>query len=413
VKRPVLVVGWVPRIVCTIARSLHSYRVPVDVADFALKPRVRSRAIRHFVRLPNPDQTPEAFADQLHSFITRYGHDMLIPADDQALVAVMEHYDRFKDVLHIACPPPHILRLVLNKSCTLEIAQKCGIQVPRTMVISQSSQLSELISSIPFPWILKPTEKLKHEEAVKSCLLKNANDLVQRFPQPVLFSPPMLLQEYCEGAGVGIEMLIYKGECSTVFQHRRLKELPYDGGFAVTAVAEHPDPALVKSSLALLRALHWDGVAMVEYKVNPADGRAVLMEVNGRYWGTISLPVISGIDFPLYHWKLVHGASPGVPNPYPAGMKWRWTAGYFWRLHGLLEIARHSESARKALSLDLRSLTADFGFAVRDAVFRLSDPMPAVGELLFVFRYIASDAMNILARRLRRRNSGGSSDVAC
>ena len=30
---------------------------------------------------------------------------------------------------------------------------------------------------------------------------------------------------------------------------------------------------------------------MVEFKINPADGSAVLMEVNGRYWGSIGLPI--------------------------------------------------------------------------------------------------------------------------
>ena len=34
----------------------------------------------------------------------------------------------------------------------------------------------------------------------------------------------------------------------------------------------------------------------MEFKVDPADGTTTLMEVNGRYWGSISLPLLAGMD---------------------------------------------------------------------------------------------------------------------
>ena len=33
---------------------------------------------------------------------------MVIPTDDQTLTALTEHYDDFKDMVHIACPPPRL-----------------------------------------------------------------------------------------------------------------------------------------------------------------------------------------------------------------------------------------------------------------------------------------------------------------
>src|SRR5262249_33673656 len=155
----------------------------------------------------------------------------------------------------------------------------------------------------------------------------------------------------------------------------------YTGGFSVTAIAETPDPALVEKSVTLLRAMRWEGPAMVEFKVNPTDGNAVLMEVNGRYWGTISLPISAGVNFPLYQWQLAHGEVPIVPHKYAVGTKWRWTAGHIGRLHGLLVAARRSSSARKALVLSLMQLPATFSPMVYDSLFKLSDPVPAILEL--------------------------------
>jgi predicted ATP-grasp superfamily ATP-dependent carboligase len=235
----------------------------------------------------------------------------------------------------------------------------------------------------------------------KSCLIKTSDDMVRNFPTAREFDPPMLLQEYCQGAGVGVEMLVDKGKCLSVFQHRRLQELPYSGGVAVTAIAEPPNPALVQSSLALLRALRWSGIAMVEFKVDPADGQAVLMEVNGRYWGTISLPVMAGIDFPLYHWKLVHGEMPVTPSEYAAGTKWRWTVGCIARLHGLLSASLGSGEARTALLLTLKHLPAVFNSSIHDALFDVSDPMPAVFELLNALKYYCLHDMKMLFKRSR------------
>ncbi len=328
---------------------------------------------------------------------------MLIPTDDQTLTAMTEHYDDFKGMLHIACPPPQITRLVLNKASTLEVARKCGIRVPNTTVVSNSAELSDLIRNVPFPWILKPAEKETRMEETKSYTLATADEVALRFPAAREFKPPLLLQEYCAGAGVGVEMLMHEGNCLAVFQHRRLKELPYTGGFSVTAVAEHPDPALVEPSLALLRALQWEGVAMVEFKVHADGSNAVLMEVNGRYWGTISLPVSAGLDFPLYHWQVAHGEHPEIPQTYSADTKWRWTVGYLERLYHLLPAARDSATARKALSDSLLHLPEDFGPRVFDATLTLTDPMPSVALFFRAIKYFVSNSISVLLKSLARR----------
>src|SRR5215469_5303154 len=199
----------------------------------------------------------------------------------------------------------------------------------------------------------------------------------------------MLVQEFCAGTGVGVEILLHRGECIAAFQHRRLKELPYTGGVSVTAVAEHLDEALLESSLTLLRTLQWDGVAMVEYKVDSA-GRAVLMEVNGRYWGTIALPVFAGVDFPLYHWQLLHGRHVEAPKTYAEGIKWRWTVGYLDRLYILCAQACHSSIARRALGESLGNVFVDFGPSVRDATFEFSDPLASLIPFLRAMWYFAS-----------------------
>jgi predicted ATP-grasp superfamily ATP-dependent carboligase len=317
---------------------------------------------------------------------------MLIPADDQALMAITRHYADLNAHVCLACPPPQITNLVLDKASTLEIAQKCGIPIPKTKLISNSAELLELGSSTPFPWILKPSRKELDVEEIKSLTLTTKDQLSLKFPKPCDFSPPMLLQEFCGGTGIGIELLIHEGEVRAVFQHRRLKEFPHTGGVSVTAIAEQPSVELVDMAQNLLMAMGWEGPAMVEFKVDPRDGRAALLEVNGRYWGTIGLPIMAGMDFPFYHWQVLHGEHPVVPECYVIGTRWRWTAGHLARLNGLLIAARHSRPAREEVHKAFPNPSSFFDTDAHDPLVLASDPMPAIFDLAHILKYlVASD----------------------
>jgi len=327
---------------------------------------------------------------------------MLIPADDQALMAISTHYADFNGDLCIGCPPPGITDLILDKRATLQVAEQCGIPIPKTRLISNSAELLESASSIPFPWVLKPARKETTVEKIKCLTLASKNEIAVKFSQAQDFSPPMLLQEYCKGDGVGIEMLIHDGECRALFQHRRLKEFPHTGGVSVSAIAERPNVELVEMARTQLRALRWQGPAMVEFKVDPHGRSAVLLEVNGRYWGTISLPVLAGIDFPFYHWQLVHGEQPDVPAHYAAGTRWRWTAGHLARLNSLLIASRRSHAARGELFRAFSNLSSLFDVDACDPLAAPSDPIPAILDLAHMLKYLGASDMDGLVKSLSR-----------
>jgi predicted ATP-grasp superfamily ATP-dependent carboligase len=395
-KRPVLVLGWISRIVVAVARSLRKQGIPVDAATF-VPSFISSRAIGEFRRVPHPNVDPAGFVSRIRDYMREGRHDTLIPADDQALMAVTHHYADLNAHVQLACPPPEITSLVLNKALTLQVAQKCGVPTPRSQVIFNSAELHDSVSTMPFPWILKPSKKEMSVEEVKSLTLSTRDQIALKFPKPQDFSPPMLLQEFCQGIGVGIELLIHDGVCRAVFQHRRLKEFPETGGVSVTAIAEQPNSELVDMARTLLRALSWEGPAMVEFKVDPVNGRVALLEVNGRYWGTLGLPIAAGMDFPFYHWQVLHGEQPSVPEKYSVGTRWRWTAGHLARLNGLLVAAWRSRAARSEVYKIFYSPSSFFDTEVDDPLVTTSDPMPAVFDLAHILRYlVASDIDSLI-----------------
>lgn len=381
--RPVLLLGAEPRVIVTVARSLHRRGIPVTIATLSPKdPRFSSRAIRKSVRLPGHQHGPSEFRETLSTLIRTEQFDMLIPCSDTAMAMVAQHYESLSMLLHVACPPPHIVKRVLDKNLTLEVAKRCGIAIPATYLVSNSVELENLRDMLRFPIIAKPRSKADvGTHAFKIRYFQNFEQLSDAFMADAQFGSRTLLQEYCTGEGVGIGALIHKGEPLAMFQHRRLKELPSTGGVSVLAVSEVLDSTLAKQALELLRALEWEGVAMVEFRYDRARQTAVLMEVNGRYWGSLSLAIHAGIDFPLYEWQLAHGEQPYVPPDYRVGMRMRWTTGDLLRLYCLFTNAINDGFPRSAKRSELFQFVADFRFQTHGALWSVTDPVPALAEL--------------------------------
>src|SRR6266568_8257248 len=119
---PVLILGAAPRIAVAIARSLQRVPVPVEVAFFLDDERpLRSKAIRASHRLPA--ENPQLI-DALCNLIEKKKFDMLIPTSDTSLALIAKHYDRLKQLLYPCCPPTQIVDRVLDKTATLEAAER-------------------------------------------------------------------------------------------------------------------------------------------------------------------------------------------------------------------------------------------------------------------------------------------------
>ena len=241
-----LIIGVEPRITIPIARSLHRHGVPVDVASLSsAEAPTRSRAVAQFIRLPSAKHTvgdqSATLSEFLRQLISLRGYDMLIPATDAALHVLSKHDAQLRELLHVACPPPHVVERILNKSLTLDFARKAGIRVPSTYRISNVSELDAVSKQLRFPLVAKPYHK-SSETDFKVRYFSTLELLNQALTADNEFGNRVLLQEFAPGVGTGIEVLVNRGEPVAIFQHRRLKEVPASGGAAAMAIAEALDP---------------------------------------------------------------------------------------------------------------------------------------------------------------------------
>jgi protein-tyrosine-phosphatase/predicted ATP-grasp superfamily ATP-dependent carboligase len=407
-RRGVVIFNAVEHVQLAIARSLHRKGIRVTVADInGSAQRPRSRAVHRFVKLPSVDNSPNKFADELTALILSENDDMVFPCSDPGLVAVSTCYEQLRSLVYLACPPPEVVARVLNKGLTLKAARQCNIAIPATHTICDQLALEGIRSRLRFPVIAKPASKTDERcHRFKMRYFARFEDLAREFRNEPRFGTSYLFQEYCAGVGVGIEILMHGGQPLVIFQHRRVRELPITGGGSVAAVSEKADPLLAGQAVTLLRELGWEGAAMVEFRYDPTERKGVLMEVNGRYWGSLPLAIRAGIDFPFYEWQLAHGETPAIPKSYRCGLRTRWLSGDIRRLQSLLTETETDGLPRPSIARELIRIAGDFAPNTHPAVWLWSDPLPAVDQLRVALRQLVKALLSHFTRFDEYRHLG-------
>lgn len=335
--RTAILLGDELRIVVGAARSLARQGVRVVVVLSPHAPPLRSRSVDAVVRLPRASGGAEASAAATVAVLmglAERGPAVLFPCTDSALALVAQHERLLRSAMHVAAPSAPVVEAVLSKDVTLQTAMRCGIEVPKAWSIGSRAALLGCRDELRFPLVAKPRDKRSAAE-FKTRYYRGLPELERAFMADDTFGRRNLLQEFCPGEGVLVGVIMNHGEPLTLVQHRRLRELPATGGVAVLAETEPLDAEVGDASVRLLRELGWHGVAAVEYRHDRTTGRWVLMEVNGRFWGTHAITQHAGVDFPALAWELACGADPAAAPPPRPGVRTLWVAGAVKRAYDL------------------------------------------------------------------------------
>ena len=392
---PVLVTDGEQRASLAVVRSLgragHECHV-VSATGRSLAGASRCSAREH--RLADPLTEPESFADGVERLVAEHGIAVVLPVTDAGLFALLPRRERLAPA-RLPWPALEVVRAVADKRLVMEMAVQAGIGIPGQVVLPDRAALAALAGDdhLAFPLILKPARSVVDGPAGRMKVGVRFVDDRAGLERALVPLPeaayPVLLQQRIVGPGIGVFLLVWQGQTRAVFSHRRLREKPPSGGVSVYRESIAADPGLVAKSRGLLDAFGWEGVAMVEYKVDVATGVPYLMEINGRFWGSLQLAVDAGVDFPRLLVELALGRDPGPPPDYRPGVRSRWWWGDADHLLARLRRSREELS----LAPDAPSLgRAVAEFLVpwkpgdRSEILRLSDPFPFFRETVNWFR---------------------------
>ncbi len=318
-NKKALVLGIDDRAALAVIRSLGRKGVHVDfAADFPGSVCAFSKYTKKVFPMPNAGKQTTAWVESLGNILTENRYDLVIPTADNYLVPCVKNRKILEKLALFAIPDDYGFEYTYDKNKTLKLAEKLGVPCPHSYTIQTPEDIELVLNELRFPVIVKPvsskvwTSESRH--ALKVQLVKNEDDL-RKLLEKYLKITPVLVQSYHTGIGLGQEFLCHKGRIVARFQHQRVHE-PLGGGGSSYRKSVQMHPALLEHSGKLLSELNWTGVAMVEYKFDPASADAVLMEINGRFWGSLPLAIHAGVDFPALLFDMMVNGNIPSPSPY-------------------------------------------------------------------------------------------------
>ena len=329
-------------------RSLGRQGYPVLVSGAsALTIASSSRFCQQGITVPDPTENSGAYVRAICDVAFQEGVNVIFPMTEQSIYLLNPARNLLPDDTILACPGMDQVQVLSNNVRLYKLAERLGVAIPQTFFLKNSDDLPSIIKNITeYPVVIKPAlSRFAVSDgfmATNVSYAANRADLEEQYVTSPILRHPSMIQEKIIGSGTGLFTLYDSDHHLALFSHRRLLEKPPSGGVSVVSESVPLDDEMVQAANRLLSAVGWQGVAMVEFKRDKRDGRAKLMEINGRFWGTLQLAIACGVNFPcllldtLQGKKLVH-----QKGEYLLGHKMKW---FFGTLDHLLIRLKNSDA---------------------------------------------------------------------
>ena len=305
---------------------------------------------------------------------------LLIPTDDYTVGLASGHYKALGSKYRLTVPPWERLRWVCDKRLLQELAEKLGIDQPWAACPLNREHLAAI--DCPFPVILKPAVRLQPSNLAipKAWLAEDRDSLLARYDEASALFPAkdLLVQEIVPGGGetqFSYAALCNNGRSLASVVARRTRQFPKDFGQLSTYVETVDLPEIIEPAERLLDEVQFHGLAEVEFKRDPRNGRLKVLDINPRVWGWHTLSKRAGVDFPYLLWLL----ATGQPVSHVRGR-----AGERWvHLSADLRVAIEEILGGRLSWWDyLRSIRGP----LESALFSWDDPLPGLFDLpLFAY----------------------------
>src|SRR3989344_182136 len=357
-----------------VVRSLGRKGLKVMVGDSEMiSTSFFSRYASKRIVYPDPVKKEKEFLAFLLNLVQKEKIEMIIPITDACLIPLAKHREEFEKYTKLPLINYDLIMKARDKAQTIKIAEEIGIPVPKTYYPETLQGIQQVKE---YPVIIKPRMS---SGSRGFALCNNYEELKNNFEMILKEYPQgLLVQEYIPKKDeIGFYALLnQRSELKAFTVQKRIRSYPLNGGPSTLRETIRHD--YVKDlSLKLLKSINWQGLAMVEFRVDARDGTPKLMEINPRFWGSLALSIAAGVDFPYLLYRLAKDGDIEEHLNYKVGVKCRWLfpGDILWFL-----------SAKKSW----KNLKDFLNFKIKDDIIEIADTLPIFGSILASFIYLLS-----------------------
>ncbi|MGQ9644425.1 MAG: carboxylate--amine ligase [Ignavibacterium sp.] len=238
---------------------------------------------------------------------------VLFIASDTDLEIISGYRNYLSEYFLFSLPPDKIINGILNKDKFIELAAKLNLPIPKSVRISNISELSETNFNFIYPFIIKPSwrnnEWLRTFKEKKVFVINNKNELVQCIKSLKDFPSEYIVQELIAGPDSNIycSFAILDRDSEPLSMGLCQKITQYPPQFGNTSIAR---PIIMEeiSSLSkkIFKKLGLVGYASIEFKLDQRDNTFRIIEVTpNRFNRQFATTAIQRLNLPyaLYRFE--------------------------------------------------------------------------------------------------------------
>lgn len=329
--------------------------------------------------------TRPAFAD-LRDWAREQGATTVLPmTEPSCLLCTADRRAWEAAGIMVGCGDDQMLARAFDKVQTLQAALACGVTIPPTLTPASAEESRAGAERLGYPCVVK--SRFSHALIGSSFLqgggasyvasAAHLDAAIQAHRQGPYWP---IIQRFVAGRGKGVSGLCDQGRTVALFAHERLRDVRPTGSASSLRRSIPLDTRLRAPVERLLSELNWHGPVMVEFRDDGEDA-LWLMEVNGRFWGSVQLAISSGVDVPRWLLAMLEHRPVEPPAGYAEGVTLRWLWGDVKRFLRILQGPPLDYPGAYPSPLQgIRELFQTQPAGTRSETWDPADRWPAVGE---------------------------------
>jgi predicted ATP-grasp superfamily ATP-dependent carboligase len=306
-----------------VIRSLGRAGYPVHAVSASREALgLRSRfATRSAV---SPAYTAPDFIPWLRGYIRDFGIRAIVPSEG-FLFAIRDTWSEFIHLMPIPADRQVVFRALSKYEFFERLAADVSLwrNVPPTLFVRDELPAESEYAKLPLPIFLK-ADRCHSRGSADGDIVRTVTPAEARRRTADLLRDydRVLVQGFVPGTKPGEYLLRWDGQVRAHFANLMTHQSPHRGGFGSLRASWH-HPEMARDAEEKLRAMDWQGAAMVEYRWDPATDRFWCIELNARFWGSLHHALYAGIDFPRLLVDAFLGRPPEPRVPYRDGLRCR------------------------------------------------------------------------------------------
>ena len=270
---------------------------------------------------PDPKADAAGFARALAALAQARGPLVAFPGREESIDGILAAAEIDANV--VAPFPRDAVERIRRKSELDGLAAASGLRVPATVEEGTAGEL--LGSGVELPCAIKPVVSTG---ALPTTKVVETPEQVRALLSPLPPDERLIVQPLIRSALTSLGLVVSRdGRLVARFQHMATRTWPRAAGSTASAVSVRPDEELAARAAGMLAAAGYWGIVEMEF-LDDGDG-PTLIDVNPRYYGCMALPLRCGVNLPAAWHAVVTGGALPEPQPYPAGVRYRWLEADF------------------------------------------------------------------------------------